>query len=92
MTGYSNIRYDYENSPATSSTSSYMDFPFTPPSVNGDMFASVHAYEDMVVPASCYESGKLPLIDMDVFKGSTRLGYKMYYYQFSKPYLIPVSS
>jgi len=92
MSGYSNIRYDYENSPAKSSPDSFMKFNFTPPIVDGDMFTSVHLYEDLVVPVSCYKTNKRPKVDMDVFKGSTRLGYKYYYYQYSRPYLIPASS
>lgn len=86
MSGYDNIRYDYENSPVPSSTSDYLQFDFDPLTVDGDMFASVYLYEDMVVPSSCWT--QYPLIDLEVWKNGTRLGYVYYYFQFSKHYTI----
>jgi hypothetical protein len=56
MSGYSDTRYDYENSPVLSSSSDYYNFDFTPPSVDGDFYASVYIYDDMIVPESCYNS------------------------------------
>ena len=50
MSGYSDARYDYENSPVLSSSSSYYNFDFTPPSIDGDFYASVYIYDDMIVP------------------------------------------
>jgi hypothetical protein len=50
MDGYIDSRYDYENSPTMSSTSEYIDFEFTTPSVDGDFYVATYLYEDMIMP------------------------------------------
>lgn len=50
MIGYSDSRYDYENSPTMSSTSEYINFEFTTPFVDGDFYVATYLYEDMVMP------------------------------------------
>ena len=94
MIGYMDSRYDYENSPTVpDDMTTYLFFTFTTPTVEGDFFVSTYLYEDMVTPqtSECVTSGKLPLLDQETFRGSTKLGYKYYMYQFSKPWLVPVS-
>ena len=46
-------------------------YEFTPTSVDGDLYISVHTYPELATPLKCFKSDTLPVFNIIVKKGST---------------------